>query len=164
MHAVVFMFAHSDGGAMGIIINHIIENINYQDLFDKLSIQYSTNQKLPVHFGGPVEIQRGFLIYPTGDGPDYPDAITAENIAISGSLSILQDIAQGKGPKQCLLALGYAGWSPGQIEAELEKNNWITVPAAQDLIFSSDNRSKWERATKRHGIDLERLSVEVGHA
>jgi putative transcriptional regulator len=163
--AVIFMFAHSAEGAMGIIVNHIIENIRYQDLFDKLSIKYKANQQLPVHFGGPVEIHRGFLLYPADQSPAYPDAIiTSQNIAVSGSLSILQDIANDEGPKQCLLALGYAGWSAGQLEAEIEKNSWLTVPADRDLIFSEDNVGKWTRATQRHGIDLGRLSVDVGHA
>src|SRR5262249_51339033 len=91
--SVIFMFAHNESGAMGIIINHIIENIRYQDLFDKLSIPYSANHQLPVHFGGPVEIHRGFLIYP-GEGTNYPDALlSSQGIAISGSLKILQDVA-----------------------------------------------------------------------
>ncbi len=163
---VILMCAHDKNGAMGIIINNIIENISYTDLFEQLEIapQDSVNQ-LPVHYGGPVEINRGFVIYHLGEAPPHPDTlITVNNIAISSSIHVLRDIAAGKGPKERILALGYAGWAAGQLETEMEANSWISVPATRELIFDTDNNLKWSKAANQHGIDISKLTSNVGHA
>jgi putative transcriptional regulator len=164
-HSVVFVCAHDAGGAMGIIINHIIENISYRDLFEQLSIESSTGTpRLPVHYGGPVEINRGFVIYHFEDKPLPDTLITSGNIAISSSIHVLRDIAAGKGPSERILALGYAGWAPGQLEVEMESNSWISVPSSRELIFDTDNDTKWNRAAQSQGIDIRKLTSDAGHA
>jgi putative transcriptional regulator len=164
-HSVVFICAHDGGGAMGIIINHIIENISYRELFEQLSIEGGAKvPRLPVHYGGPVEINRGFVIYHFDEAPHPETLITSGNIAISSSLHVLRDIAQGKGPSERILALGYAGWAPGQLEAEMESNSWISVPASRELIFATDNEIKWSRAAQSQGIDIRKLTSDAGHA
>jgi putative transcriptional regulator len=163
--SVIFICAHDSGGAMGIIINHIIENISYKELFEQLSIKREEDiERLPVHYGGPVEINRGFVIYHY-DAEPLPDTIiSVNNIAISSSLHVLRDIAVGKGPKERILALGYAGWAAGQLEAEMEANSWISVPAERALIFDTDNATKWKRAAQSQGIDIRKLTSDAGHA
>ncbi len=163
--SVIFLCAHDAGGAMGIIINHIIENISYKELFEQLAIEGSQNApRLAVHYGGPVEINRGFVIYHyEGEAP--PDTLlTVNNIAISSSIHVLRDIAAGKGPTERILALGYAGWAPGQLETEIESNSWLSVPASRELIFDTDNGTKWSRAAQSQGIDIRKLTSDVGHA
>ena len=163
--SVIFRCAHDKAGAMGIIINHIIDNISYKELFDQLSIKrVSEIERLPVHYGGPVEINRGFVIYHFDQTP-FPDTIiSVNNIAISSSLHVLRDIAMGEGPKERILALGYAGWGAGQLEAEMEANSWISVPAEKALIFDTDNATKWKRAAESQGIDISKLTSDAGHA
>lgn len=163
--SVIMMFTHDEEGAMGIIINHIIENIGYKDLFEQLSIDSNESvEHLPVHYGGPVEINRGFVIYHFEDMPHADTLLTAGNIAVSSSIHLLRDIAQGNGPKDRILALGYAAWGAGQLEAEMEANSWISVPATRELIFEPDNNIKWKRAAESYGIDISRLTSYVGHA
>ncbi len=163
--SVILMFSHDSEGAMGIIVNHVIENIGYKDLFLQLSIDSSQAiTSLPVHYGGPVEINRGFVVYHFDDLP-YPDTLlTVNDIGVSSSLHMLRDIAQGGGPADRILALGYAAWGAGQLEAEMESNNWISVPATRELVFGTDNKVKWKHAAESQGIDISRLTTHVGHA
>jgi putative transcriptional regulator len=163
--SVIFMCAHDGGGAMGIIINHIIENISYRELFEQLNIGRGDDvPRLPVHYGGPIEINRGFVIYHFEDLPHPETLITVGHIAISSSMHVLRDIASGTGPSERILALGYAGWAAGQLEAEIEANSWISVPATRELIFGSDNEHKWKRAAESQGIDILKLTSDAGHA
>jgi putative transcriptional regulator len=163
--SVIFMCSHDSNGAMGIIINHIIENISYKDLFEQLAISRENSiDHLPVHYGGPVEINRGFVIYYYDDLPHAESLFSLGNIAVSSSLHILRDIAGGSGPTKRILALGYAGWAAGQLESELEANSWISVPASCDLVFSPDNEAKWQRAADSQGIDIRKLTSDIGHA
>jgi putative transcriptional regulator len=166
--AVIFMCSHDSEGAMGIILNHVIENISYKELFEQLSIEEKEGgpgaTTLPVHYGGPVEINRGFVIYHYDEVPYADTILTVNKIAISSSIHLLRDIAEGKGPDERLLALGYAGWGAGQLEVEMEANSWISVPASHELIFGTDNDTKWERAALSQGIDIHKLTSDVGHA
>lgn len=163
--AVILMFTHDAEGAMGIIINHIIDNISYKDLFEQLSIDGKASlEHLPVHYGGPVEINRGFVIYHFDDVPHPDTLLTVNNIAVSSSIHVLREIAHGNGPKDRILALGYAAWGAGQLEAEIEANSWISVPATRELIFEADNNIKWKHAAESYGIDINRLTSYVGHA
>ena len=163
--SVLLVCAHSHEGAMGIIVNHVLDSISDQDLFDQLNIEPGeAQQSQQIYYGGPVEVNRGFVIY-EHNGEFIDDAmLTIGNIAISGSVGILQAIAEGKGPKKYIIALGYAGWAPGQLEDEVEENSWISVPISSDLIFDSKNGEKWERAAMLEGVDLSKLSTTVGHA
>lgn len=168
-HSVILISNHDERGAMGIIINHIIENVSYETLFEELKITPGTPnamEDLPVHYGGPVEINRGFVLYHCTETPpeDSFSYFPYINVAISSSLHILRDIAAGNGPTERLLALGYAGWSPGQLEAEIEDNSWISVPASRILIFNTPNEHKWQLAAGSLGIDISKLATEAGHA
>lgn len=163
--SVIYVCSHDAEGAMGVIINHIIENISYKDLFEQLSLtQDNQVGHLPVHYGGPVEINRGFVVYYYDDIP-YPESLCSQDhVAVTSSLNILREIATGTGPKERILALGYAGWAAGQLESEMEANSWISVPATRELIFEVANDSKWQRAATTQGIDILKLTSETGHA
>lgn len=163
--SVILMFSHDSEGAMGIIINHIIENVSYKDLFEQLSIGGDGSVgNLPVHYGGPLEMNRGFVIYHF-EGTPHPETIlTIGDIGVSSSVHILREIAQGSGPKQRMLALGYAAWGAGQLESEMEANSWISVPATRELIFNEENGTKWKHAAESYGIDISRITGHVGHA
>src|SRR5262249_3430476 len=117
----------------------------------------------PVHFGGPVEPGRGFVLH----SADYREEATlaiADNIAVTATLDILRAIGHGAGPRRSLLALGYAGWAPGQLDAEIQANGWLSVAADSELVFDRDVDSKWQRALGKLGIDLSMLSTDAGHA
>lgn len=172
-HAVIYIFAHDEDGAMGLVINHIFDNLKYSQIFDQLKISVDTApfDDLPVHFGGPVEAERGFVLH-TQEGldqeymADHKGTVLKRNneIILSSNLDILKEIAKGKGPKKSLFALGYAGWEAGQLEQEITANSWIAVPATPELIFSSDHQSKWLETAQSFGIDLHRLTPDVGHS
>jgi len=163
--AVIFVCAHSQEGAMGIIVNHTLDNITYHDLFEQLDITHSSGLNFKqVHYGGPVEINRGFVIYEDNGRFTHDAMLTVNGISISGSVSILRSIAEGDGPERCMLALGYAGWAPGQLEEEIQSNSWISVPVSQHLVFDGNNSTKWERAGMLQGVDLSKLSSTAGHA
>lgn len=162
--SVVYMCAHNAEGAMGIIINHTIENLSFREVFEQLDIKTTgLKKKTPVYFGGPVDAARGFVIH--SDDYCQEETFVMENrIALTSNLKILRDIAEGAGPENSILALGYAGWSPGQIEAEVESNSWISIPATPELVFETDNQEKWEKAARQLGVDIYNLSGNVGHA
>jgi putative transcriptional regulator len=164
-HSVILMCAHSAEGAMGIIINHTLDNIFYSDLFEQLGLPTTALTVNPtVHYGGPVEVNRGFVIYEHDERYLKEAMLVVGNVAISGSLGVLKAISEDSGPKRCLLALGYAGWGPKQLEAEIEENSWISVPLNSDLIFDQSQEEKWERAAQLQGIDLRKFSTMAGHA
>jgi putative transcriptional regulator len=116
-----------------------------------------------VHFGGPVEPGRGFVLHTTDYREDATLAV-ADGIGVTATLDILRAIGRGEGPRHSLLALGYAGWAPGQLDAEMQANGWLSVPADADLVFDADLEGKWRRALAKLGIDLTLLSTEAGHA
>lgn len=163
--SVILLFAHSEEGAMGVILNHKLDQVTYQDMFEQLNLPSNPHvATLPVYYGGPVEVNRGFLLYEhQGQYLDEAMAVVGE-VAISGSLGVLKTIAAGGGPKRHLLALGYAGWAPGQLEEEIQENSWFSVPMDSDLIFSNNLSDKWQQAGKLQGIDISKFSTLAGHA
>jgi putative transcriptional regulator len=170
--SVIFMCAHSDNGAMGIIVNKRAPMISFSELLERLDIMPQENRiKLPddvqsmlVQFGGPVEPGRGFVLHTS----DYFSADTSlpidERVALTATLDILRAIAGGQGPRRSLLALGYAGWAPGQLEDEIQRNGWLSCAADEDLLFSHDLDSKYLSALHKIGVDPAMLSSEAGHA
>ena len=144
--SVIYICAHNEGGAMGIVINKTLNSIDFRDLLKELDIPTDpTTRNITVHFGGPVENQRGFVLHSL----DYEHAellVVEGLVGLSATLDILRDLAQGSGPKHSILALGYAGWGPGQLEAEFQENAWLSVPANETLLFDVPNDDKWERA------------------
>lgn len=162
--SVIYVCEHNAEGAMGVIINHPIANIRLGEILSALSLESAGDVgDLPVYFGGPVESHRGFVLH--SDDVLVEDSVVGDGgMALTGSLSMLKNIAEGHGPKHGLLVLGYAGWSAGQLESEIEGGSWITAPASRELVFHADNDTKWMQSAASLGVDISRLSSVVGHA
>jgi putative transcriptional regulator len=162
--SVVYMCAHTEDGAMGFIVNRAIDEVTFPDLLKQLSIEAEVESPpIRVHFGGPVDQGRGFVLHSS----DYllgASLIVDEDVALTASAEILKNIAEGQGPRRSLLALGYAGWAAGQLEMEMEHGSWLTVSADEGLLFDSDLQTKWARAVDKLGIDFGLFSGEAGHA
>jgi putative transcriptional regulator len=163
--SVVYICAHSDdAGAMGLVINKLLGSLTMGELFAQLDIapNRAVNSR-SVHFGGPVEAGRGFVLH-TADYNEDATLVVNDDVALTATLEILRAIGQGGGPRRSLFALGYAGWAPGQLDAEIQANGWLSVAADDGIIFEADCDDKWQRALAKLGIDLPMLSSEAGHA
>ena len=163
--SVVYMCAHSgEAGAMGLVVNKTLDALTLGELYAHLKIEpVRANRPAPVRFGGPVDPGRGFVLHSS----DYREEATLEiagEFAMTATIDILRAIGKGEGPRHSLLALGYAGWAPGQLDAEIQANGWLSVAADADLVFDDGLESKWQRALRKLGIDLSKLSSEAGHA
>jgi putative transcriptional regulator len=169
--AVIYMCAHSSDGAMGIIINQRASHITFGKLLEQLDISPDTSssirvpiEQMAVHAGGPVETGRGFVLHTT----DYFAADSTlpidESVSLTATVDILRAIAAGSGPVRSLLALGYAGWAPGQLDSEIHANGWLTCPADTDIVFDGDVETKYERAMAKLGVHPSFLVAEAGHA
>lgn len=163
--SVIYLCSHQRGGAMGLIINQPSEDARIFDIYQQLQFDdYPHSREIPVHHGGPVEQARGFVLH-TADVQVEGSILSPDgNLAVTANVNLLQAIASGKGPRQALLMLGYAGWSAGQLEAEMEQGGWIVAPASPSLIFDMDNEMKWMLAGAALGVDMNRVSTMVGHA
>lgn len=170
--AVVYVCAHSPDGAMGIAINQPAPQITFRDLLVQLDIIPDEQQiRLPepadqmrVHRGGPVETTRGFVLHSADYFIENSTLPIDDHVCLTATLEILKAIATGSGPESAMLALGYAGWAPGQLENEIQENGWLFCRARPDLIFDTDLDSKYERALRLIGIDPSRLASDSGHA
>ena len=164
--SVVYLCAHSgEAGAMGLVVNKTIDTLTIDELYTHLKIEQTrrANRPQPVHFGGPVDPGRGFVLH----SPDYREDGTlgiGDEFAMTATLDILRAMGKGEGPQRCLLALGYAGWAPGQLDAEIQANGWLLVPADDAIIFDPDHDQKWQRGLAKLGVELTMLSSEAGHA
>lgn len=164
-NAVVFLCAHSPQGAMGFIVNKPTQELRLSDLLSQLAIPSTPDARdLPVHFGGPVEHGRGFVLHEYGYHSAHSTLDVNHDFAMTATLDILEDMAEGRGPDKAILALGYAGWGPGQLESELGQNGWLTAEADSDLVFGTRDPAKWEAALARLGISALMLSSDAGHA
>lgn len=161
---VIYLCAHSADGAMGLVVNRLIESITFPDLLEQLNVDtVPAVDQIRVHFGGPVESGRGFVLH----SDDYMQDTTLmiqEGVALTATLDVLRAMADGTGPRRSMLALGYAGWAPGQLDAEIQANGWLNVSADQDLIFGSNLDGKWNSALDKLGINLSALSGVAGRA
>jgi putative transcriptional regulator len=162
--SVVYVCTHSSDGAMGLVINQPLAHLECRDVLKQLEIRpIADTSHVPVHFGGPMETGRGFVIH--SDEYAVENTVPMENgLALTSNIDVMQDLAIGRGPEKALLTMGFAGWAAGQLEHEIEENVWISVPASAELVFSTDNESKWLRAGSMVGIDLYKLSLTAGHA
>lgn len=161
---VIYMCAHNAEGAMGLVINRLAGAVTFPDLLEQLGIEEPmTGDQIRVHFGGPVESGRGFVLH-SGEYRQESTLSVADRVALTATIDILRDIARGAGPHRSLLALGYAGWGPGQLDQEIQANGWLHVPADDDLVFDAQVDTKWERAIGKLGIDISLLSGDAGHA
>ncbi|MBZ0217147.1 MAG: YqgE/AlgH family protein [Fimbriimonadaceae bacterium] len=170
--SVIYLCAHSDEGAMGIVVNRIADLIDFSELLDQLnldteesSVDASQGENAPqVLRGGPVEPGRGFVLHSADYYKDDSTLPIAENICLTATLDILKAIAKGAGPEKSILALGYSGWAPGQLEEEIQMNGWLNCPADQDLIFGRDLDAKYDQALAKIGVDPHQLSSYAGRA
>jgi putative transcriptional regulator len=155
--SVIYMVVHDHTGAVGVIVNRPMGEVTLADLLDSLDLQGDAAEgRIGVHYGGPVENDLGFVLH-SGEGADLSDDRT---LGISGGFTLSQDeavvqaIVAGDGPRRSLLVFGYAGWGPGQLEKEMQNDDWLVVPADEDIVFGADHDTKWQRAMDRRGLDL----------
>lgn len=164
-HSVVFMCSHSPEGAMGLIVNKPADELKFADLLKQLDIEPDSDMRpIKVHFGGPVEHGRGFVLHSADYKANDSTLSVGDAYGMTGTLDILEDISQGVGPDNSLLAMGYSGWGPGQLEGEIQQNGWLTCDAEPEIIFGKDNDRKWQAALESMGINPLLLSAEGGRA
>ena len=170
--SVIYLCAHSAEGAMGIIVNHPAGSSDFPELLQQLGIiKKGEHIRLPenaesmkVLRGGPVDTGRGFVLHSSDFYIENATLRIDDGVCLTATVDILRAIANGSGPKHAILALGYAGWAPGQLETEIQANGWLNCPADRTLVFGGEAETKYERALAKIGIDLAKLSGEAGHA
>ena len=162
--AVICLCLHSAEGAMGIVLNKPIESLSFDDLLKQLDLDpVPPQRRIAMHQGGPVEGGRGFVLHTTDWSSDQSLPVGSD-LALTASVDILKAIAGGGGPRLGLLALGYAGWGPGQLEDEIQANAWLSVPPDEALLFGGDHDLKWNQAMAKLKVDPLLLSGAAGHA
>jgi putative transcriptional regulator len=163
--SLIFLCAHTAEGAMGLIINQRAGTMTFKDVFGQLEMEATAEDagSARVNFGGPVEPRRGFVLHST-DRLEESSLVVSEEVALTSTVDMLRAIAQGTGPRRALLALGYAGWSAGQLDQEIQSNSWLSVDPDDALLFDADLDTKWHRAIAKLGVDITMLSSEAGHA
>ncbi len=170
--SLIYVCAHSSEGAMGIVVNQPARNIKFHDLLVQLDVIPAADvielpaqaETVKVLKGGPVETGRGFVLHSADFYIEDSTLPIDEGICLTATLEILKAIARGKGPESAVLALGYAGWAPGQLETEIQDNGWLHCEADAELIFGNDVDHKYDKALRKLGIDPGMLSSEAGHA
>jgi putative transcriptional regulator len=170
--SVIYVCAHSDEGAMGIVVNQVAGNIDFPELLVQLEVIPAAErivlpqraETVKVLKGGPVETGRGFVLHSADFYIENSTLPIDEGVCLTATVDILKAIARGNGPDSAILALGYAGWAPGQLETEIQQNGWLHCAADKDLIFGTDIETKYSKALQKIGIDLAMLSNEAGHA
>ena len=161
---VIYMCAHNEDGAMGLVVNRLFGSVTFEDLLEQLELEVEepvTN--MPVHYGGPVESGRGFVLHST-DYVREGTLVVDDDVALTATIDILRAISEERGPRRNILLLGYAGWGPGQLDAEIQANGWLNVPCDESLLFDPDLETKWERSIAKLGVSLSTLSGQAGHA
>lgn len=168
--SVVYVCAHSEEGAMGLVVNQPVRHLQFPQLLNQLGIKQNfgvasgRRDHIQILNGGPVESGRGFVLH-SGDVTFANSTLAIEdNICLTATLDILHSIASGEGPEQAILALGYAGWSAGQLEQEIHANGWLHCDADRDIVFDDNTATKYERALRLLGIAPGMLSSDAGHA
>jgi len=162
--SVIYLCGHSNDGAMGLIVNKPVEDITFPELLKQLGIEGDPSQQIRVLFGGPVETGRGFVLHSTDYNVSGSTLQVSDEVGLTATLDILEEIAHGEGPERSLLALGYAGWAPGQLEEEIMSNGWLHCRPSPELLFGAADNTKWERALAEMGIDPAQLSGDAGRA
>lgn len=162
--SVIYICSHGPEGAMGLVLNRLFGEADFRMLLQQLNVPSSEQTPdLPVHFGGPVEMGRGFILH-SGDYAQEGTMRIDDKVSLSATIDILRAIARGNGPAQVMMALGYAGWGAGQLDAEMKANGWLTAPADEAILFDAMLETKWERALAKLGITPSTLSEMAGHA
>ncbi len=162
--SVVCVCAHTPDGAMGLVVNRPLVHPSFDELLTQLDIEPTPPaRRIRLFAGGPVDNARGFVLH-TADWISEGSLKVTDDLALTASLDVLKVIAEGGGPREGLLALGYAGWGPGQLDAELQQNAWLSAPVDERLLFGNDHDAKWRRALALLNIDPLLLSETAGHA
>lgn len=162
-HTVTYICEHSDKGAMGVVINAATPML-LKEIFSQMDLDDLSDQgDQIVMSGGPVQPERGFVLH-SNEAKWQSTLEISSDISLTASRDIITALAAGRGPKQCLIALGYAGWGEGQLEAEIAANSWLTVPADKDVIFNTPFEERWTTAAQALGIDVNLISSTAGHA
>ena len=170
--SVIYLCAHSEEGAMGIVVNQPARVRNFPDLLVQLQVIApqerislpSRAEDIQVLSGGPVQTDRGFVLHTPDFFLDNSTLPIDDGVSLTATIDILRAIAAGRGPDRALLALGYAGWDPGQLEEEIQRNGWLNCPTDPALLFDHDLETKYARALRSIGVDPQRLSTHAGHA
>ena len=165
-HSVVFLCAHNADGAMGLVVNKLVDSLSFADLLKQMDFEFDDAEigdRVQVHFGGPVESARGFVLH-TSDYASDATMPAGDGFAVTATVDVLRSIARGQGPARAIFALGYAGWAPGQLDSEIQNNGWLSVDADAELVFGRDHDGKWRRAAAKVGVDPGLLSGQAGHA
>ena len=163
---VTLICQHNENGALGVVINRPIESLALHDVLSQLELGVKLNQPAilePVYAGGPVHNELGLVLH-EGLGTWQSTIPVGEHIGLTSSRDVLESMANGTGPKNVLLSLGYAGWAAGQLESEIHQNSWLTVKAQLDLVFDTPPHKRWEKSMEAMGLDLSRLASGAGHA
>ena len=164
--SVIYLCSHSSERAMGLIINRPATHITFTELLGQLNIEpiLRNDLNIPIQVGGPVETGRGFVLHSSDYHMNDSTLRIGSGIGLTATLDVLRAIAAGKGPSKAILALGYAGWGPGQLESEILANGWLHCDADPDLLFNQDLDTKWARAINTLGFQPQHLSGQAGHA
>ncbi|MEO0752019.1 MAG: YqgE/AlgH family protein [Pseudomonadota bacterium] len=163
--SVIFVCAYSPEGAMGLIINKPTEELRLTNLLEQLEITTTKDARdMSVHFGGPVEHGRGFVLHTYGYHSSLSTLDVNDDFAMTATLDILEDLANGRGPEHAIITLGYAGWGPGQLESEIAQNAWLICDADADLVFNTEDDTKWDAALAKLGVSALTLSADAGRA
>lgn len=163
-HAVIYICSHGPSGAMGLVVNRMFGDADFHMLLEQLNIESSFDTPdIPVQFGGPVEVGRGFVLHSSEYLREGTTRID-DAMSITATVQVVQDIADGNGPERVLMALGYTGWGAGQLEEEMKNNGWLTVPSDESIVFDENLDAKWNRAMTKIGISPAMLSDTAGHA
>ena len=166
--SVIFMCAHDEGGAMGLVVNHAVPGLDLSQILAQMKIDFESSArkksgKLPVMSGGPVETARGFILH-TSEFSHSDTVHVNETFGVTGTIDVLRAIASGQGPEKMLFMLGYAGWGAGQLDRELQDNAWLVAEADPELLFATGPQEKWDLAVRKLGINPAMLSGDAGHA
>ena len=163
-HSVIYLCAHTPEGAMGLVLNRPLQRPKFDELLRQLDVApVPPARRIRLCAGGPMDNARGFVLHTT-DWTGEGSLRVNDALALTASLDVLKAIAEGNGPREGLLALGYAGWGPGQLDAEIQQNAWLSVPADETIVFDADHDTKWRRALGKLNIDPLLLSGAAGHA
>lgn len=162
--SVIYICSHDASGAMGLVINQAMNQLTFKALLDQLDIETSVSvPEIQVHAGGPVEPGRGFVLH-SADFVQDSTMIVSQTLALTATVDVLKALACGKGPSRHMVALGYAGWGPGQLEREVQGNGWMIADADDEILFNTEPDLMWPRAMAMLGIDIAMLSTEAGHS
>ena len=162
--SVIYVCAHSDQGAVGLVINQPATGITFPEILEQLEVTAPVDDNRPIVIGGPVETGRGFVLHSTDYCKEDATLVTRDSVGMTATIDILKAMAEGRGPQKALLAIGYSGWGPGQLESEIQANGWLTCPAEDALVFDEAFDTKWDRAVEMLGVDPAFLSSDFGHA